>query len=208
LKVDERALIRRSAGRASRYRGRYTPQPDAPGQPAPTRVTSHRQLETLCIKAVLSDPNLLLFIDRAFRGYELACVHAEDFSHADHRELFKLVRDALDQEVEDPLTYIHSRMPQDLVDDTDQDSADETYPDWHLQPDDPKLESLLRMFIRLRRIRVDEGLDQLVFLQSQAGEESGDITVDIKTVVMEYVRARAKIDQALRTSFSIQKHKS
>jgi DNA primase len=208
LKVDERALVRRTAGRTSRYRGRVAPQPDAPAQPAPRTVGSHRQLEGLCIKALLSDPNLLLFIDRAFRGYELACVHVEDFSHADHRELFKMVRDALDQELEDPLTYIHTRMPEDLVDDSDQDSADETYPDWRLQPDDPKLESLLHMFIRLRRIRVDEGLDQLVFLQSQAGEESGDITVDIKTVVMEYVRARAKIDQALRTSFSMHKHKS
>jgi hypothetical protein len=99
-------------------------------------------------------------------------------------------------------------MPEDLLEESEQDSADETYPDWRLQPDDPKLEALLHMFIRLRRIRVDEGLDQLVFLQSQAGEESGDITVDIKTVVMEYVRARAKIDQALRTSFSTQKHKS
>jgi DNA primase len=207
LKVDERALVRRSAGRASRYRSRVAPQPDAPTQPAPMAVGSHRQLEALCINALLSDPNLLLFVDRAFRGYELACVHSEDFSHADHRELFKLAREALDQEVEDPLTYIHTRMPEDLVDNSNQGTADETYPDWRLQPEDPKLEALLHMFIRLRRIRVDEGLDQLVFLQSQSGEESGDITVDIKTVVMEYVRARAKIDQALRTSFSTQKHK-
>jgi DNA primase len=207
LKVDERALVRRSAGRTSRYRGRVAPQPDTHAQTAPTPVASHRQLEALCIKALLSDPNLLLFIDRSFRGYELACVHAEDFSHADHRELFKLVTEALDQEVEDPLTYIHTRMPEDLVDATEQDFFDDSYPDWRLQPDDPKLKALLHMFIRMRRIRVDEGLDQLVFLQSQAGEESGDITVDIKTVVMEYVRSRAKIDQALRTSFSPQKHK-
>jgi hypothetical protein len=53
------------------------------------------------------------------------------------------------------------------------------------------------MFIRLRRVRIDEGLDQLVFLQMQERDEE-DEPLDINKIAMDYVRARAKLDQALQ----------
>jgi hypothetical protein len=54
------------------------------------------------------------------------------------------------------------------------------------------------MFIRLRRIRIDEGLDQLVFLQSQERDEEEEGAVDISKIALEYVKARARLDQALQ----------
>lgn len=202
LKVDERALVQRYAGRAPRRRAPRYPRTDLPSQPVTSPGSSHRHLEEMCIKALLSDPTLLHYIDRAFRGYELACVHLDDFSHTDHREMFKLVRDAMDQEVEDPLIYIHTHTPEEMAEAFINSSSEETYPDWRLQPNDPKLEGLLLMFIRLRRVRIDEGLDQLVFLQSQDGEETGELTIDVKQVALEYVQVRAKLDQALQHAFS------
>ena len=63
------------------------------------------------------------------------------------------------------------------------------------------------MFIRLRRVRIDEGLEQLVFLQTQDGQGTGEMTIDIKKVALDYVQARAKLDHALQQSFSKIKHK-
>ncbi|MFU8827448.1 MAG: hypothetical protein ACNA70_08145, partial [Brevefilum sp.] len=208
LKVDERALVRRSAGRPRRRPSAYRPQPEAPEQPAKIPVLPHRLLEEKCLTALLADPTLLNFIDRAFRGYELACVHMEDFSHTDHREMFKLVKDSLDQEAEEPLSFIHNRAPETLLEALIEAASEEDYPDWRFQPGDPKLEDLLHMFIRLRRARIDEGLDQLVYLQSQDHDEAGELIVDIKEAALAYVRARAKLDHALQQSFAKVKQKS
>ena len=208
LKVDERALVRRSAGRSYRRPSRYRPQPETPAETAKIPVLPHRLLEEKCLTALLADPTLLNYIDRAFRGYELACVHVEDFSHADHREIFKLVKDSLDQEAEDPLSFIHNRASEAMLEALIEDASEEDYPDWRFQPGDPKLEDLLHMFIRLRRARIDEGLDQLVYLQSQDSDEAGELTVDIKEAALAYVQARAKLDHALQQSFARVKQKS
>ena len=202
LKVDERALVRRSAGQAPRRRMPYRPTPDTQESASKALGSPHRLLEQDCLTALLSDPTLLNYVDRIFRGHELACVHVEDFSHADHRELFKLVREALDQEAEDPLSYIHARTTAEIFETFIETAAEENYPDWRFQPNDPKLEALLHMFIRLRRVRIDEGLDQLVFLQAQETEEGGELTNDIKKAALGYVQARAKLDHAAQKSTS------
>ena len=150
----------------------------------------------------VSDPSLVHFIDRAFRSFELACLQMEDFTQTDFKELFKLVRDSLDQEQEDPLSYVQRRIP-DEIQETLLDSAEEVaYPDWRFQPNAPILEGLLNNFIRLRRMRIDEGLDQIVFLQSQEAEASEEPSPDLNKVAMEYMQVRAKLDRALQLSKS------
>ena len=205
LKVDERALVRRSTGHVLRPRKRRAHQVDSASPLINIGTHSHRQLEEVCIKALLAEPGLLLFIDRAFRSFELACIHPEDFLHADHRQIFSLVKEALDQEMAEPLTYIHKLMHEDLFESFIEEQETEPYPDWRLQPNDPLLESLLHSFIRLRRYRIDEGLDQLVFLQSLETEENQESIIDIKEAAAGYLRARAKIDQVLRSSLSKRK---
>jgi len=152
--------------------------------------------------ALLSDPTLLNFVDRAFRGFELALIHVDDFSHADYQELFKLVKESIDQEAEDPQNFIQSRIPDAMFEAYIENASEDSYPDWRIEPGDPKLEALLHMFIRLRRIRIDEGLDQLVYLQTQGSDDSGEIIIDIKKTALDFVQARAKLDQALQQTFS------
>ncbi len=200
LKVDERALIRRAAGQIYRPRRRHVPQMDAQ-RPTTTFVPhSHRQLEEVCVKALLTEPTLLFYIDRAFRGYELACMHSGDFLHTDHRQVFDVIREALEQEVLKPTHYIYEHLPEDLLENINEDTEAEPYPDWRQNPNDPVLESILHMFIRLRRYRIDEGLDQLIFLQSVDHEESQETLIDIEATTLEYLQARARIDRALQSS--------
>jgi len=202
LKVDERALVQPSSGTATRRRRTYRPRPELPDKGPPPNDKSHRRLEETCIKALASDPTLIHFIDRAFRNFELACLHPDDFSHTDYKEVFKLVKQSLDQDAEPPLEFVRERIPQEIVDALLDETSENPYPDWRFQPSAPILESLLNMFIRLRRIRIDEGLDQLVFLQAQTLEDNEDSIVDYKKVAMEYVLVRAKLDRALQQSFS------
>jgi hypothetical protein len=124
-------------------------------------------------------------------------LHSDDFSHTDYKEAFKLIKESLDQDVENPLDYVRGRLPEPLMDALLDADDKVTYPNWRFQPNAPIFESLLIMFIRLRRVRIDEGLDQLVFLQMQERDEE-DEPLDINKIAMDYVRARAKLDQALQ----------
>jgi DNA primase len=200
LKVDERSLVRRSTGYTPRYRRTYRPQTRI-SRPSPTLSdSSHRGLEESCIKALIFDPTLVHFIDRAFRSYELACLYPDDFSHTDFKEIFKIVKQSLDQDHEAPIDFVSKRIPEELREALIDDQEDEAYPNWRHQPNAPILESLVNSFIRLRRIRIDEGLDQLVFLQSQNNIDSEEWSVDVKKIALEFVQVRAKLDQALQQS--------
>jgi len=207
LKVDERALVRRTSGSRSpggqpSRRNRYRPSPELPTQSPPTRTVSHRQLEEQCISALVADPTLIHYVDRVLRGNELACLHEEDFSHSDFRELFKLVRQAVDQDVAAPSEFVRQHIPEAISDAFLEPADDDESPDWRIQPNAPVLEALLNMFFRLRRIRVDEGLDQLVFLQMQSAEQEEPSEFNYEQAALEYVQARARLDQALRQSTS------
>jgi DNA primase len=204
LKVDERALVQRSSGGAParRRRQHYHQRPAVSGAGTSSLTNANRQLEENCIKALVSDPTLVHYVDRAFREYELACLHVDDFTQTDFRQLFTLVQTSLDQEEEKPLVYVQDRVPEHLQEGFLSGENEDAYPDWRFQPNAPILESLLNMFIRLRRIRIDEGLDQLVFLQSQALEEGEEAPMDFKKVALDYAQARSKLDRALQQSSS------
>jgi len=198
LQVDERALVRQSSGGAPSRRRSYRPRQQLPQMPASPTDNTHRKLEGACIKALLVDPSLVHFVDRTFRTYELASLQEDDFTHTDFKETFKLVKLALEQDAENPIDYIQQRLSEPIRDLILEANQEEDFPNWRFQPNAPILESLLNMFIRLRRIRIDEGLDQLVFLQSQERDEEEEGAVDISKIALEYVKARARLDQALQ----------
>jgi hypothetical protein len=164
-------------------------------------------MEETCIKALLFDPTLIYFIDKAFRGHEIACLNTDDFSNTDFKQAFELIKQGLEQDQAEPLTYIREHMPDALADTLAENPMEEPYPDWRLQPSAPILESLLKQFIRLRRIRVDEGLDQIIFLQTQETPQEGEALVNFMKLVKEFAQARSNLDEALKQPFSQEKPK-
>jgi len=208
LMVDERALVRRSSGTVSRRQRRYRPVPERISPAQVSADPSHRSLEKNCIQALLFDPTLIHFVNRSFRGFELACLHQDDFIHTDYKEIFILVKKSLDQDVEEPLDYIRKGLSEGMMESPNDLLQDDDYPDWRFQPKAPLLESFLNMFIRLRRLRVDEGLDQLVFLQSQGFAEEDDPQLNFRKRAVEYVQVRAKLDQALQQAMTPKRNNS
>ena len=203
LKVDERALIRQSTGMGTRYRRSYKPKPQIlTSDTTSSTKTGTRQLEETCIHALLQDPSLVYYVNRSFREHELACLHPDDFANTDFKEIFKLVTQALNQDLEEPLLYIHNQLPQALADLLGKDFPEEDYPNWRFQPNAPILEALLGQFVRLRRIRIDESLDQIVFLQTHGEALDEETILQISQTTMGYVKARSKLDKILRQPFS------
>ncbi|QRN82771.1 DNA primase [Chloroflexota bacterium] len=203
LRVDERALVRQASGGPSRPRRRsYRQMPQVSAITSPLTNT-HRKLEENCIKALVSDPTLVHFIDRTLRELELVCLNVEDFTQTDFRELFKIVSEALDQDDEDPAEYVRTRIPDEMQESFLIEADQNPYPDWRLQPNASILESTSNDFIRLRRIRVDESLDQITYLQSQqASEDEENPPQDFGKLALEFIQARAKLDRALQLNRS------
>ncbi len=205
LKVDERALIRRTSRSSVGVRRRVLRSKvgHLPASQSLTVEGANRALPQACIHALLSDPTLLHFINKIFRRFELACVGKMDFNHADHQVLFDLIEASLEQDNEEPESFVRKRISQALLDSGLLDLDPVDYPDWRLQPNAPELEMLVQAFIRLRRQRIDEGLDQLVYLQSQEASEPKESGQALQDLALSYATVRANLDRALQQSFKI-----
>ncbi len=197
LKVDERALVRSSSGGpARRHRRSFQPRVEVPPVAQQTGSASHRLLEERCTKALLFDPTLIHFIDRTFRSFELACLHQEDFTQTDFREIFKLIKEALEQDAENPIDYVQQRLPEQMAEELFELQEDKEYPDWRFQPKSKILEALLKDFINLRRIRIGERLDELTFLNDLENQSVKDI--ELQRIAMTLAQIRIKLDKILQ----------
>jgi DNA primase len=204
LRVDERALFGAQA-RGPRAR-RPRPRAETPAQAqevsavaAPPRSPSHR-IEAHLLSVLLRRPDLLYRLDRALQEQELPLnrMAPEDFEYTDHQMLFRLVRQSLEQDAHDADQYLHQNLPVALADLTDELLAKSvTTNSLSLDPvDDRLLEDLFRGVIKIRRLGLDESINQLRFLQEDA-QQQGDLrAASYLEMVSQYRRSRNALDQA------------
>ena len=117
----------------------------------------------------------------------------EDFEYTDHQVLFRLVRQSLEQDAADADQYLHQNLPPALADLTDELLANSLSLD---SLDDRLLEDLFRGVIKIRRLGLDESINQLRFLQEDA-QQQGDLrAASYLEMVSQYRRSRNALDQA------------
>ncbi|MBU2611412.1 MAG: hypothetical protein KJ606_10800, partial [Chloroflexi bacterium] len=146
----------------------------------------------------LRRPDLLYRLDRVLQEADLSRLSPEDFEYTDHQMLFRLVRQSLEQDAHDADQYLHQNLPaalSELTDDLLAKSA--TTNSLSLDPvDDRLLEDLFRGVIKIRRLGLDESINQLRFLQEDA-QQQGDLrAASYLEMVSHYQRSRNALDQA------------
>jgi len=176
LKVNERTLqdFRSVVGRpraAVRRRGaRLHTQPP----PEKSLVSSHMSgstLETHCLGILIRLPELLYKVDRVLQTGNLSRLSAEDFQHTEHRTMFRLLLESIDQDETEPLNYILNALSLDLMGLVD-DLLAQTE---NLDPNqDRVLDDLLRAVLVMRRLNLQQRIDYLRYLMVEA-QEQGDI---------------------------------
>src|SRR5258706_865621 len=106
LKVDERVLTgSQSQGHAVRRRPRVVEQ----SQKIETSVvTLHPTLkiESYCLGILFRKPEMLYRLDRKFEEFGLSALAVEDFGYTDHQLLFRVVRQAGEQDGKDHHHYV------------------------------------------------------------------------------------------------------
>ncbi len=171
LKVDERALLSMQPRRERRKRGR-TAQVD-PAQDNESRMVSGAApsvLDGFCLGLLLRDPELMYHVDRALQSIELDKLAATDFQGSERQAVFRAVREALEQQDEEPV--LHWR--RNLVEPLQELAANLEQQVEAIDLNRPRvLDEVLADFLRLRKYNLEIGLSQLRF-QLQAAQEAED----------------------------------
>jgi DNA primase len=202
LRVDERAFIGTQAQGPRTKRPRQTQtqtqsvqkQVVSPEKIA-VAVSSSKMVGEYVIGVLFKRPELLYRLDRLLQQFGLVALAAQDFEYTDHQMLFRLIREALEQDKAEHHDFVVGALPETLQG----LSRDLTAQTEKLERLDEKLlEELLRGIIKLRRAAANENLNQLRYLQ-EAAHQAGDLRAsNYQDLVLQNTKLLRDLDQASR----------
>jgi DNA primase len=203
LKVDERSLVgqqslrrRQAYGARARRSQRQHEEETQPQDALKLKTISPSfKAETYCMGVLLRCPGLLHRLDRRLQAAGLQRLINEDFEYTDHQMLLSLIRESLEQDEQDPHPYVLQRLPEAL-----QEMAGELLRQTErLDPlEDRLLEEMQRSIIKLRRLGLNEGLNQLRFMLEEA-QQQGDLkATSYQQQVLQHTRLLRDLDHAGR----------
>jgi DNA primase len=203
LKVDERSLIGQQPGGYGQTRGaRVRRSSSRPGvekqaqEPQVLKTVSPSfRSESYCIGVLFRRPELLHRLDRQLQAAGLQRLLNEDFEYTDHQMLLELIRESLEQDERDPHPYVMEQLPDalkelvgELINRTEE-----------LDPIEERLlEELQRSIIKLRRVGLNESLNQLRYMLEEA-QQQGDLkATSYQQQVLQHTRLLRDLDHAGR----------
>jgi DNA primase len=199
LRVDERALmvgqgrVRRQSTRR-RFRtseGFETPAPKVDSPVAYT--TGSYALEAHALGVLLRRPDLLYKVDRQLQEEGLGRLSVDDFQHADHQTILRLLRQSVDQDMAEPLNYVMNSLSLPMMEIAD-DLLSRTE---KLDPNEERvLADLLRTFLDLRHRNVRQSIEHLRFLMEDA-QMQGDLrATQYQQTMVQHTIILQRLDQA------------
>lgn len=198
LRVDERSLLTRQPAR-QRPQRRTTAQSTAtPTMKEAIAVDSNRllihRLETAFLRLLLRNPDLLNNLDRYLQNHTLNRVTVQEFDHADHQGLLRLIQQSLVQIQSDPKQYILENVPPEL-----KELLTEYLEPLPLgEPIENRLgEDLARTLLRLRKTRIMEQLAQIRQMQQDLQDQGDTELQPYRELVLQYTLTGSRLDLAL-----------
>lgn len=195
LKVDERALMGAQVQGPRTKRTRAKTPSQTVEAPAGIVVHPHQKIESYCLSVLYRRPELCYRLDRLLQESGLGSLAPEDFEYTDHQMLFRLIRQSLEQVEAEHHAYVAARVPEALQGLT----KDLLIHTEKLDPaDDRLLEELFRNVIAMRRLMVEENINQLRFIMEEAQQE-GDLRVmNYQETALQHSRLRNSLDRAIQ----------
>ncbi|HEY5729337.1 MAG TPA: DNA primase [Anaerolineales bacterium] len=196
LRVNESALLGSQAQgpRVKRSRGVMKDLVEESVKVVVT-VSSSKKVEEYVIGVLFRKPELLYRLDRVLQEYGLTSLDAQDFDYTDHKLLFGLIRESVEQYKTEHHDFVMDALPEslearsvELVRKTDK----------LVKREEKVLEELLRGVIKLRRVAAGENLNQLRFLQEEAHQEGDLRAASYMDLVLQHTRLLHELDEAIR----------
>jgi DNA primase len=174
LRVDERRLPAEggfSRRPTQRSRQRSSTQPAL--EPLRSAVSGSYAMESFTLGVLLRRPDLLYRVDRDLQKFGLLRISPDDFQHADHQVILRLLQESLDQDVAEPLNHMLNRLSLPMMEVAD-DLLARTE---KLDPNDERvLGDLLRVLLDMRKSHLSQSLEYLRFAM-QDSQEQGDLSI-------------------------------
>jgi DNA primase len=196
LRVDERTFAGAQVQRpAMRQRSRPNESRESPETMQAVAVRPGQRIEMQVLGVLYRRPELGYRLDRQLQQASLSALLPEDFEYTDHQMLFRLVRQSLEQVEADHHAFVAARVPETLQG-LAKDLLAQTQ---ELDPvDDRLLEELFRNIVKIRRLAVEQSINQLRFIMEEAQQE-GDLRVkNYQQLAVQHSRLRNDLDRALK----------
>jgi len=199
LKVDERALV--GGGMTARTspttRRKLKTQQAVLVESRPVVKTSEQlaiSLEKHCVQLLVLNPEWLQVLDRTLQKNGLNRMSVTDFEQADYQILARIIIQSIEQDHMEPADYLQENIPKELSAMVEEMRNDIRYEKTNPQ----KLqEDLVRSMMKLRLVRVNDGLQQMRFLMEEM-QEAGETGLNpYQDNMMHYTLLRSRLDMAL-----------
>ena len=203
LRLDERTLLEAGAGGSrSRPAGRRKMPPAQTtasrlelglSKLSPLSANVYAQ-EKYCLGVLLRRPDLLYRVDRSLLAAGLPRLSLQDFQHADHQDLFRLLQESIDQDLAEPVNFMQNNFSlpmMELADGLLERTA-------KLDPNDERvLEDVLRGLIDLRMRGLRQFIEHIRFLMEES-QLQGDLkaTPYLQTMA-QYIQTLKRLNRAL-----------
>lgn len=196
LRVDERVFTGSGAKGPAGFRPRKGPErattPEKGIPASAIALRGLRPMESYCLAILVQYPHLLYRLDRLLQEQELTPLNAEDFEYTDHRQIFELLREAINQDAMEHRSYLWAHISgalEERLQELEKIAIQEKL-------EDRLLEELARNVIHLRRRLFKENLGQLRYLQEDAEQEADERLTVYRQMVRDYAQLLRNLDMA------------
>ena len=199
IKVDERALLT-PAQEMTRLRNKRGTQKQSQTQDprkVPELSRSNRVLEKYSIQFLYKDPEKIYQLDHFLQSFELESFSHEDFLESDFKTVMLTIEKSLKQDEYAPNEFVERNLSETILDELSQSSK---LPDLTNEvPEQKESADLFRTVLRLRLNRVNEHINDLLFLQSEVSEDDNELALVYQAEAMALIKTRKQIDTALQS---------
>ncbi|HMN12983.1 MAG TPA: DNA primase [Bellilinea sp.] len=199
LRVDERALTttQRPAAKPTKRVQSRKPADETPQVPVKVSAQQNRTraMEKLVLQLLLLMPDCIYSLNRELQLANLGRFEAADFESEEYQNIIRLILDSLDQDEQESSDYVVDNLPENLRD---------VYAELRepIRPQSPRteqiLENIYRTLLDLRKIRLNDTIQQMRFMQEEAQQGDAEGTIPYEERILEFIRLRGKLEAGLR----------
>lgn len=203
LKVDERALVQQQAVSPRTIRRKpkmevvetqHQKPPARPKEQLPMLMERH------VLRLLVFQPQWLNDLDRFLQKNELSRLDVHDFEHADYQTILRIIIDSLEQDHVEPDQFVQEHIPEDLEPLMNEFAEQQKK---GTQLEERLKEDLILSLLKLRLLRVNEGMQQMRFMM-QALMEQGERSLNpYQEMITRYTQLRRLLDKALGTPIQL-----
>ncbi len=195
LRVDERSLKRARSGPAhSRRKKIESDQADViPADMLSKPAQKNQMLERYLLHDLFLEPEGLFRLNKTLCNLELDPITESDFQNADTLAGYHLIAESLRQVDYTPSDFVEARLTSALEFEENPSFVEER----HMITREKRDQHQVRAVVRMRLNRLEDRLEEIKFLQSDAVESKTYTEEEVQFLYLELLQKRRRLDAAM-----------